>query len=270
MAPRLVAKYHSIRVSRAITRNKLSQTPHGFLFIGHKGMQSGCFEPSETNLLSKLLKKDIAFINVGSNFGYYVCMAKKRTEQIVAIEPSPLNIDIFYKNLAANSYDSVELYPIAASNSVGFANLYGGGTSASLIRGWAGMSTVWKSVVPTNTLDNLLGDRFENKSKVILIDVEGSEYPVLEGARKLVSSDAPTAWMVEISFSENRNGELNENYYKTFRTFLNQNYIAFNVNDNTEIMLSHVDFAESNGIEISNSINYVFYNKSWVDEYGRN
>ena len=41
--------------------------------------------------------------------------------------------------------------------------MYGGGVCASMIEGWEGINPEYCNFVPVNTLDNLIGQRFEGQ-----------------------------------------------------------------------------------------------------------
>ena len=67
-------------------------------------------EPISTKLVSKLLKKGMTCLDIGSNIGYYVLLENKiigKEGKVIAIEPSPYNFQCLKKNLEfQNKYSS--------------------------------------------------------------------------------------------------------------------------------------------------------------------
>ena len=114
------------------------QTPHGFRMAGLIAMEKGEFEPEETKLIQNLFDKVDVFVNAGANTGYYCCLARKMGLYVVAFEPLERNVQILQRNMLANNWDDVEIHPVALGDTVGLLKLYGGGTGASLVKGWAG------------------------------------------------------------------------------------------------------------------------------------
>jgi FkbM family methyltransferase len=112
-------------------------------------MQNGNFEITETKILIKLFSQADIFVNVGANFGYYICIARNMGLRSIAIEPVPINQRILKQNIIENNWDqNVILHPIACGNSDGNITIYGEGTGASIIPGWAQNPSTLKHVVP--------------------------------------------------------------------------------------------------------------------------
>lgn len=205
-----------------------SETPFGFRLIGTPEMEKGQFEPKETQQITAQLNSCDVFINVGANVGYYCLHARKSGKQVIAIEPLWRNVALLQKNLEANDWMDVEVLPVALSDRVGLAKIFGGGTAASLLPGWAGSDKSRYSIVPTSTLDNVVGGRFEKRRLLILIDVEGLELSVLRGACKTLLRTPSPIWFVEICIDEHQpNGRaINPKLRETFKCFLDAGYTA--------------------------------------------
>ena len=136
----------------------------GFKMMGNPGMQNGAFEPAETKIVQNILSHVSVVINIGANIGYYCCIALERGKHVVAFEPLPLNLQFLLRNIKANHWESqIEIVPLALSNKVGLLEVYGGGTGASLVKGWAGIPETHMTLVPSSTLDNVLGSRFKGE-----------------------------------------------------------------------------------------------------------
>jgi FkbM family methyltransferase len=198
---RSVTLRHMYRVMRdGAFRSKAPQpTPYGFKLTGHAAMMSGTFEPVETAIMTRLLVDADVFVNVGANIGYYACHALKLGCYTVAFEPLQSNADYLMRNISANGWDDrAEVFPIAVSDRQGIVELFGAGTGASLIPGWAGAPTSGGQMTPANTLDNMLAGRFHGKRCLVLMDIEGFEDKALAGAEDLLLRNPKPTWVVEI------------------------------------------------------------------------
>lgn len=136
--PKLAMIYRSVRDSWQ-TYEEPKETPMGFKLVGNQSMQKGQFEPEETQIVKKIVSFVDVVINVGANIGYYCCIALSQRKYVIAFEPINLNLRYLLRNIKANNWESlIEVYPMALSDKVGVIEIYGGGTGASLVEGWAG------------------------------------------------------------------------------------------------------------------------------------
>lgn len=191
----------------------------------NRDMLAGRFEQDEIRILHDHIEAADVFVDIGANVGFYSCMAGVMGKQVVACEPQPRNLRFLYRNLLDNHVDDVECHPVALAAKPGLLTLYGAsGTGASLLSGWAGYSDKTQQVVPVNTVDLILGDRFDSQKLTIKIDVEGAEYGVLQGAsRTLLMTPRPT-WFVEIALTEFHPSGMNPDYLNTFKLFFDAGY----------------------------------------------
>jgi FkbM family methyltransferase len=221
---------HLARVilDKTIKNRRAIKTINGFKLTGNKMMMSGCFEPVETFVAITILKKSNVFINVGANIGYYLLHSINVGCPInIGIEPLKSNLDCLIKNLDANSWcDFVEIYQTAVSSKVGVVELYGIGTGASIVSGWANSPNNFSNYVPINTLDNIIGSRFNGQNCFVLMDIEGSEYEALKGAKALLDQHPKPIWMVEICVNEHMK-DINPNLQSTFEIFFSLGYDAW-------------------------------------------
>ena len=236
-------------------------TPWGFKLHGNNFMANGNFEPNETKIVRSLLKDVDVLINVGSNIGYYCCHALSLGKEVLAFEPLQNNLRFLCKNINSNGW-ICEIHPIALSNKIDILKLYGGGTGASLIKGWAG-SNIHKFVdVPCSTLDLIIGDRFQNKKILFIIDVEGAEFFVLEGAKNILANNIKPQWLIEITKEQQQpNGvNTNPNYLKTFNLMFDLGYKAITIGHDENIDNPTYFDKENFHINESNNLyhNYLF------------
>lgn len=227
--PKLAMAYRLINANWYLT-DEPQATPFGFKFIGNKAIQRGEFEVEETALVRALLPTVDVLVNVGANIGYYCCIAASMGKKVLACEPIALNIQYLIKNIEANHWsDSVEIFPLALSDKPGVVKIYGSGTGASLLMGWASANEQYPTMVAATTMDEVLGSRFLGKRCLVLIDIEGSEKTLLDDALALLNRQPKPVWMVEITAVEHqpKGVAINPNFAATFQMFWDRGYEAW-------------------------------------------
>jgi len=189
-------------------------------------MEEGTFEPTETTLILEKLSGTDVFVDVGSNIGFYACLARSRGVRTIAVEPHPFNLRRLYANLSENGWHDVEIFPVGLGASPRLAPLYGEGTGASLVEGWAGTSTVHRRLIPLLTLDLVFGKRFRDQRVFVKVDVEGLEKEVLLGATETLANLQRATWLVEICLTEHHPGGVNPVFSDVFDLFWSSGYRA--------------------------------------------
>ena len=233
-----IRSFNRRRLARRLLKKTSAITPFGFKFLGPTIMQNGNFEVAETTILTKLFFQADIFVNVGANFGYYICMALHMDVRSIAIEPVPINRKILKRNLIENNWDqNVILHPFACGNSDGNITIYGEGTGASIIPGWAQNPSSLKHIVPVKRLDDILSNEKVTSKSVILIDVEGFELDVLHGAQNILQSQDKPVIMLESGLTDHRSeGGLNLKFLEVFKFIIKNRYRVFSAeNINFEI-----------------------------------
>lgn len=221
-------------------------TPWGFTLSGHDAMAAGVFEPEETVIVRRLLAEVDILVNVGANIGYYCCHALSLGKPVIAVEPVARNLHYLLANIKNNGWSQrAEVFPVALGRSTDILQMWGGGTSASLIKGWASIPTSYVTQVPVLTLDRLLGGILEGKKALILVDIEGAEYLMLQGATQTLANDPRPLWLVEVSTTEHQPAgmAMNPNFAPTFGTFFDRGYCAYTA-DEAQQQLTQEDVAE--------------------------
>jgi FkbM family methyltransferase len=227
--PDLAGAYHAFGISNEMRKHGARATPFGFRLMGNARMQDGSFEPEETRLLQSIAAETDIFVDVGANIGYFACLMRSLGKHVVAIEPLRQNLDVLVANLSENRWTDVEVLPVGLAAQPGILEIYGGGTGASLIANWSGMSEVLHARIPINTLDNMLGNRFDGRRLVIKIDVEGAELDVLRGARRTLAMTPAPKWMVEICLTEHHPDGFNPQYVEVFEQLFARGYSAHSI-----------------------------------------
>ncbi len=159
-------------------------------YIGGSILKHKTYEPHVTTVLSKLLKKDHIFVDVGASIGWFTLLAASLLNRgkVIAIEPSHRNLQLLYRSIIANDFADVAILPYAATDT---------NTIVPLSTG------ISNNVVPT--LDNIAawqgeyvaGIRLDDflcqypKVDVIKMDIEGHELKALRGLHKTITTFRP-------------------------------------------------------------------------------
>lgn len=210
------------------------ETRWGFTLAGNYEMGQGNFEPKETEVVRNLISEVDVVVNIGANIGYYCCHALSLGKQVIAVEPVARNMHYLLRNIRENGWESkAEIFPLALGSDTNILNIWGGGTGASLVKGWASAPESYVTQVPVMTLDRILGTELDKKRSLIIVDVEGAEYMLLQGATKTLKNKLDPIWLVEIASTEHQpiKGQMNPDYEKTFSIFFENLYRAFPINN---------------------------------------
>lgn len=241
-------------------RAPAKMTPWGFTLAGHEAMAAGTFEPEETELVRKLLQEVDVLVNVGANVGYYCCHALSLGKRVIAVEPIARNLHYLLTNLQSNGWSQqAEVSPVALGSRTDLLQMWGGGTGASPIKGWASIHESYVTCVPVLSLDRVLGNTIKGKKALILSDVEGAEFMMLQGATQALQNDPRPIWMMEVSTTEHQpeGTAMNPNFEKTFEMFFNSGYRAFTADaeakkieksDVNDVVANHKQLATHNFI----------------------
>jgi len=261
-SPTLAALYRQRRDGRAL-RGPMRDSVHGFRFCGHASMLDGSFEPDETRLVKRLLDDCEVVINVGANIGYYCCLALQAGKQVVAFEPVALNVAYLLRNVAANGWSqAIEVYPIALGEAAGIAEIFGGSTGASLIAGWGGNRQSEGDRVPLSSLDLVLGDRFDGRRCLVIVDIEGAELAMLKGAGRLLAQRPRPVWLVEVTIGEHlpAGQRINPHLEETFALFAGHGYAAMTADAAPRpVAAAELAAIVASGEDTLNTHNFLFY-----------
>ena len=167
-------------IERTPCGNKMYLSPHDE-GISKELAVYGIHEPLATQLLRQEIKTGMHVIDIGANIGYYALQEAHlvgETGKVIAIEPVPDNVTLLRKNVEANGYRNVHIYPVAIGTKNGTTKIHISHESnlASLIPQDRHSTSV---DVPVWTLDSLLEQ--EERVDYIQMDIEGYEVEVIKG-----------------------------------------------------------------------------------------
>lgn len=149
----------------------------------------GAYEDASLQVVSRLLRPGMTFVDVGANIGLYTVLAAKavgRTGRVIAVEPQPRLCELCLENCNINGVCSmVSIVAAACGAREGFAELYqvsrtnDGQATLRLLEGERCFGDTIR--VPVRTLGDLLAEHTVSSCDGMKIDVEGAEIDVLQG-----------------------------------------------------------------------------------------
>jgi FkbM family methyltransferase len=141
-------------------------------------------------LLDRLVEPGTTVVDVGANIGYNTVHAARRTGprgRVIAIEPTPDNLEVLRRNVADSGCTNVRIEPVAVGRAAGSRDLFVRGDVSAVnsffpVSCYAHVTSVLP--VPVVPLDELV----DGDVSVVKIDVEGAEVEVLEGMTRLLAA----------------------------------------------------------------------------------
>jgi len=261
--PRAAMFYREMRDQLSSMKEPLT-TSWGFKFAGNETMAQGDFEPVETVLVRNILSDVDVLVNVGANIGYYCCHALSMGRRVIAFEPIQRNVRYLCKNVRINGWSEAEIFPIALSDKVGIFEIYGGDTGASLVKGWAGIPESYATLVPASTMDIVLGSRLRGERVLVLVDIEGAEKAMLDGAAGVLANDPKPIWLMEITVTEHQpeGTTINPHLYDTFKRMHDAGYQAYAVGEKLyRVTMAQVEAAQKGDTSVLGTHNFLFRNE---------
>jgi FkbM family methyltransferase len=162
----------------------------------------GIYELQVQKMLQTTLRPGDVVYDVGGHHGYHSLLASKLVGdrgKVYIFEPLPENRKKIAGVVSANNCSNCTVVPVAVSDRIGRTPLFlGTDDSQPSILTKPGSSLM----VETTTLDDFAARH--RRPSLVKVDVEGAEYAVLRGARRLLATDPPISWVIELHTSEVR------------------------------------------------------------------
>ncbi|MFQ5955880.1 MAG: FkbM family methyltransferase [Kiloniellales bacterium] len=189
--------------ARLAGRRRVTRRVHGYrmeLDLADRGLSRtlilfGKREREHQLMLERALKPGMTVFDIGANIGYYVLMERRLIGpegRIVALEPSPDNLELLHRNLALNGVRNVTVLNQAVSDRPGRRRLHLADQSnlnTFHATGSAAPHLSGRSIEVDCTTVPELSAEF-GAPDLIRMDVEGHEVEVLGGMIDAVSSGA--------------------------------------------------------------------------------
>lgn len=187
----------------------------------------GEWEPNLTRWIARRLSPGDTFIDVGANVGYFSLLASSlvgASGKVVAIEASPDTFAKLQRNLGVNSASNVRAINIAASDREHTLTLFSAYAANS---GMMSTNPDWADLygfdpnceIAAAPIASILNSREIQTARLVKIDVEGSEWSVIQGMLPMLHACRPDLEIVtEINPSvlESR-GQTPESLIRTFQ-----------------------------------------------------
>jgi len=165
------------------------------------------YEAKETKVLSKLVKPDWVFFDVGAFFGYYsllVCRLSRGRATAHAFEAFAPNYELLLEHKRLNGFANLHAHRAAVSDRCGEIRFQAPRPEASQGGGWIVERPEQVEVpeavrtVPAVSLDAFCAEHGIAKVDFIKVDTEGAEWNVLSGAADTIRKSRP-AMMIEVN-----------------------------------------------------------------------
>jgi FkbM family methyltransferase len=169
------------------------------------------FENSERDFVVKKIKPGMRVLNIGANAGLYTIIASKLVGlqgEVHAFEPSSQSFALLKRNVELNKCTNVSVNNLALSNFQGQLSLHSdplhpdfdGHFFVQRLQDAPLDSSTPLEIVSCTTLDDYWHRACNGELKpvdFIIIDVEGAELSVFEGARQTIEASPTMAMMME-------------------------------------------------------------------------
>ncbi len=165
------------------------------------------WEADLSRFITNSVTPDTVFVDVGSNFGYFTCLAaskigRKGSGKVISIEPNPAMQRLLRKNARINwSLGPIEIHSCAVTDRNGFVEFivpHGRAANAS-VAGAVAAEGDGRFIVPCRTLDELLAGTVVD---LIKVDVEGFETAVMRGAGDTLRKSTQVQIVLEWSLAQ--------------------------------------------------------------------
>lgn len=152
-------------------------------------------EPMELAVMSRIVREDDIFVDVGTHYGLYIPHVLGRlgkAGRYIAIEPSPRNCEFLRK--AFGPLDrNLGIRQLALSDWEGIAFLHADGSPEAFISADQHHGVA----VEVKRLDTILKDVQVGQALVIKVDTEGQEAAVVRGCKSFAAANINPIFMLE-------------------------------------------------------------------------
>jgi FkbM family methyltransferase len=222
------------------------------------------FEKDEISFVTKFLKTEDSFMDIGANIGYfsiYAANAIGPSGTVYCFEPTPKVYNRLVSNLKLNGFKNYKAFNFAVSDENKSMYFH---ISKSEYDAWNSFVFSHKSKskpieVKAVKIDSLVdkGSIVLNTIALVKIDVEGWELPVLKGMTKLLELKHAPVFLVE--FTE-KNAQISGfSLRQIYDYMINYGFVWYRY-DSTENVLRHEPFSDNypyDNLIATKNFNYV-------------
>lgn len=161
------------------------------------------YELEETELVKTLVRPGMTVFDIGANLGYYTLLFSAlvgKRGRVVAFEPSPANLLLLRRNVAANSAANVAVLESAVADREGEVTLalspdnFGGHSIGEIVN----LAHAESVGVACTTVD-ATATRLDIRPDFIKMDIEGAEVGALRGMHKTLTENEHVLLLCEFN-----------------------------------------------------------------------
>ena len=160
---------------------------------GEHGYWLGSYEIRKRIAFEREIGPHIVVYDIGANVGFYSLLAAHLTGpegKVYAFEPLHRNVDYIRRHAALNRCENIEVFEAAVSDQAGEAFFDPG---VSIATGHLSESGTIR--VRQVCLDDMLANGMIEPPDTLKVDVEGAEYAVFQGAKKMIEAHRPLIFL---------------------------------------------------------------------------
>lgn len=160
---------------------------------GEHGYWLGSYEMSKRIAFENEIQPGSVVYDVGANVGYFSLLAAVLASyegQVYAFEPLQRNVEFLRKHVVLNRVENIEVIEAAVSDRDGEA-FFALGSSTAM----GHLAEAGEISVRMVSLDQMLDAGALRPPDYMKVDVEGAEYEVLSGARRLIRDFRPVIFL---------------------------------------------------------------------------
>jgi len=165
---------------------------------GQHGFWLGSYElPKQRRLVTAISVGNVVY-DIGANVGFYTLLASEcvgPSGHVHAFEPLPENIEFLERHVRLNQRSNISIHPVAVSVSAGrlrFARSHNRYSSHIDQQGELEVNSI--------SLDEFIYVSGNPVPNLMKVDIEGAEFDLLCGARRLLESSPPLIFLATHGF----------------------------------------------------------------------
>lgn len=200
----------------------------------HRLSTYGFYEPFETELVKKEVKKGDVVLDIGACIGYYTLIFAKlvgENGKVFAFEPDPNNFALLKKNAEINDYQNIILVNKAVSNETWITKLYLSKNNIKSHKIHKFKSSNKFIEIESVSLDDYFKD-YKRNINLIKMDIEGAEFHAIEGMSLILQKNKDIRVLTE--FGPKYLKEFGIKPEKYIRLLIKNGFKIYNINEQRE------------------------------------
>lgn len=182
----------------------------------------GVYERDEIQFFRKSYVPGMSFLDIGANSGLYTALAISQGHplgKMLAVEPHEESRKYLIETIRLNNGETVAVEGVAVGSNQGVATLFSNPDNKGDNRTYNDPLLSLSSTVPVETIDRLCEKHRIESIDFIKIDIQGSEYSALLGAKAVLTRSKACILMTEFwAFGLRRAGADPEDYLDLIRS----------------------------------------------------